>query len=171
MSPLSVTVGSFGNGNADVRLCVSCANFGSWHSYELETLRTPRIHTTVVAKNRVVLEAPMQLKPEGLANQRPSLARVSVHALYTFVHKQLHVRFLWEYGWWRHTHCVTHSWKNWAGAASLIAKVLVRHNGSKECSTVKVGCFVRRTARCIALQKLPIVTVTTVGVHHPSVHV
>ena len=38
------TIGSFRSGNADVRLCVSCANFGSWHSYELETLRTPRIH-------------------------------------------------------------------------------------------------------------------------------
>ena len=38
------SLGSFRNGKADVRLCVSCANFGSWHSYELETLRTPRIH-------------------------------------------------------------------------------------------------------------------------------
>ena len=39
-----VILGSFCNGNANVRLCVSCANFGSWHSYELETLRTSRIH-------------------------------------------------------------------------------------------------------------------------------
>ena len=35
-------LGNFRSGNADVRLCVSCANFGSWHS-ELETLRTLRI--------------------------------------------------------------------------------------------------------------------------------
>ena len=48
------TIGSFRSGNADVRLCVSCANFGSWHSYELETLRT-LLSTTVIAKNKVVL--------------------------------------------------------------------------------------------------------------------
>ena len=42
----------------------------------------PLESTTVVAQIRVVLEAPT----EGLANQRPSLAKVSVHALH--VHKQ-----------------------------------------------------------------------------------
>ena len=42
--PSEEVIGSFRNGNADVRLCVSCANFGSWHSYELETLHTPRIY-------------------------------------------------------------------------------------------------------------------------------
>ena len=34
--------------NADVRLCVSCANFGSWHSYELEQLRTLRSYLMTV---------------------------------------------------------------------------------------------------------------------------
>ena len=33
---LSLTLGSFRNGNADVGLCVSCANFGSWHSSSLK---------------------------------------------------------------------------------------------------------------------------------------
>ena len=59
---LTDIIGSFRNGNADVRLCVSCENFGSWHSYELETLRNPRIHNRIVAKNRILLEAPTQLK-------------------------------------------------------------------------------------------------------------
>ena len=46
---------SFRSGNANVRLCVSCANVCSWHSYELEPLRTLR-STTVIGKNKVVLE-------------------------------------------------------------------------------------------------------------------
>ena len=48
-------LGSFRNGNADVRLCVSCANFGSWHGYELETMR-PLESSTVIAEIKVVLE-------------------------------------------------------------------------------------------------------------------
>ena len=37
------------------------------------------------------------------------------------------------------------------------AKALVRHNGLKNAvpSSLKVGCFLRRTARCVALRKLP----------------
>ena len=31
------------------------------------------------------------------------------------------------------------------------AKALVRHNGPKNASTVKVGFFLRRAARCVAL--------------------
>ena len=74
----TVILGSFRSGNADVRLCVSCANFGSWHSYELETLRN-LLSTTVIAKNKVVLDA-----AEGLANQKlPWRGYPFMHYMYT----------------------------------------------------------------------------------------
>ena len=55
-SGIGDAIGSFRSGNADVRLCVSCANFGSWHSYELESLRTLRMHYGNRQKIRFVLE-------------------------------------------------------------------------------------------------------------------
>ena len=49
-----------------------------------------------------------------------------------------------------HVHKQLHGW-----AASLFAKALViKAQRPEECSTVKVGCFLRRTARCVALRKL-----------------
>ena len=41
-------------------------------------------------------------------------------------------------------------------AASLICESACKAQRPEECSTVKVGCFLRRTARCVALRKLPV---------------
>ena len=53
-------IGSFRS--ADVRLCVSCANFGSWHSYKLETLRTLESSTVIAEKSQGRPRSPTQLK-------------------------------------------------------------------------------------------------------------
>ena len=75
---------SFRNGNADVRLCVSCANFGSWHSYELETLRTPRIHNA--GSRQITL-----LKSD--VTRRDHVVRCHGSHECWFTHRQCHSQF------------------------------------------------------------------------------
>ena len=95
-------IGSFRNGNPT--LDCACRVQISAVGIELETLRTLRIHYG----RRQKLGRPNSADAaEGLANQRPSLARVSVHALH--VHKQYT-----------------------AELRRSIAKALVRHNGPKK---------------------------------------
>ena len=113
MSPSTCTLGSFRSGNADVRLCVSCANPAVRHSYEPEPLRTLR-STTVIGKNKVVLEV---RRSWGLANQRPSrLARLSVHALHEHIQYTAELR-------------------------GSFAKALVRRNGPKNALKSRLVAF------------------------------
>ena len=67
---------SFCNGNAEVRFCVSCENVGSCIVTSLK-LCVPFESSTVIAEIKVVLEVHAA---KGLANQRPSLTIVSIHA-------------------------------------------------------------------------------------------
>ena len=84
---LGLLLGSFRSGNADVRLCVSCANFGSWHtcSYELEPLPTLR-STTVIGKNKVILEVRRSWRisqSETFPGEGISVHVLHVHERYT----------------------------------------------------------------------------------------
>ena len=96
------TIGSFRNGNADVRLCVSCANFGSWHSYELETMR-PLESSTVIAEIKVVLE----VRRSWRINQSETFPGEGIRS------------------------CITCTRQYTAELRRSFAKALVRHNGPK----------------------------------------
>ena len=121
-------VGSFRNGNADVRLCVSCANFGSCIVTSLKPC-VPWESSTVIAEIKVVLEVRRCWK----ISQSETFPGEGIRSC-MYVQQTIH-------GW----------------AASLVRESACKLHvqRAKECNTVKVGCFLRRTARCVALRKLP----------------
>ena len=82
---------------------------------------------TVIAKNKVVLEVPRSWRISHSETFPVEGIRSCITCTQTI-----------------------HGW-----AASLIRESACKAQRAEECSTVKVGCFLRRTARCVALRKLP----------------
>ena len=120
------SIGSFRNGNADVRLCVSCANFGSFKVTSLKPC-VPCESSTVIAEIKVVLE----VRRCWRISQSETFPGEGIRSS-MYVQQTIH-------GW----------------AASLVRESACKSQRAEECSTVKVGWFLRRTARCVALRKLP----------------
>ena len=114
-------VGSFRSGNADVRLYVSCANFGSWHSYELEPLCILNsIHYGNRQKNKIVRE----VRRSWRISQSETFPGEGIHSFHA-----LHV----------HTQYT-------AELRRSFAKALVSHNDPKNAimSRLVASCFVLR---------------------------
>ena len=112
--------------------------------YELEPLRTLR-STTVIGKNKVVLE----VRRSWRISQSETFPGEGIRSWITCTR-------------------LIHGW-----AASLIRESACKAQRAEECSTVKVGCFLRRTARCVALRKVPYCvlqhTVCTIPVGIPRI--